>query len=123
MMSPFLGKLGVRRRRVFLLKNGYHLEIAWHYGRQMMVAEFTSPSGQWELVYSHNVHELMGKVRLGIAEMVDPNVRAVRLRMTQKTRMDFEKFVAIYSEYLLDDECLKIYTYGNFQNRKFGENK
>lgn len=70
-------KKSIRRRRLFNLKNGFILEIGWHYGKKSFIAEYTAPDGRWGLTTSNNIRDLFGRTRLGIAEIANPQIRAV----------------------------------------------
>lgn len=70
-----------RRRRKFKLRNGYLLEVSWHYGRRCFVAEFHAPNGRWDAKYSTSPKELFAQVRYGIACLETPEIQDVRKRL------------------------------------------
>ncbi len=70
-----------RRRRKFTLRNGFQLEVAWHYGLNQFVAEFCSPGGAWDEVHSADPKDLFARARFGIACIINPEIREVRKRL------------------------------------------
>lgn len=68
-------------RKKRLLSNGCVVEFFWHVGMKSWGAEVTTPDHKFNMVFSKDRKAIVGKIRLAMAGLMDPNVTKVLFKL------------------------------------------